>query len=147
MASEKILTSHTYTCLWLSSSFFYHYSIETLFIKITSSGNCFYVWKRGLPTRFFYNQRNFFIYWASHVAQVLLNTYRHRHDETLLYLLYLYPYLDLGLFMSYLCRPFFIFIFIMINRKSLEYIHTCCFAYFYFYFWMITSVRMWIIFK
>ena len=50
-----------------------------------------------------------------------------------LYLLYLYPCLDLGLFMSYLCNIFFIFF--MINRImelpwSHEYRHTRSFAYF-----------------
>ena len=39
-----------------------------------------------------------------------------------LYLLYLCPCLDLGLFMSYLCDLFFIFIFIliMINRMNTD---------------------------
>ena len=41
-------------------------------------------------------------------------------------------YLGLGLFMSYLSDLFFIFIFmfIMINRKSREYRHTCSLANF-----------------
>ena len=51
-----------------------------------------------------------------------------------LYLLYLCPCLDLcrflDLFMSYLYDLLFIFIFIIINRISYEYRHTCSFAYF-----------------
>ena len=51
-----------------------------------------------------------------------------------LYLLYLCPCLDLcrclELFMSYLYDLLFIFIFIIINRISYEYRHTCSFAYF-----------------
>ena len=49
----------------------------------------------------------------------LLNTYNHHHTEILfVFIIYLCPCLDLGLFMSYLCDLFliFIFIFIMINR-------------------------------
>ena len=59
-----------------------------------------------------------------------------------LYLLYLCPCLDLGLFMSYICDLFFIviFIFIMINCISQEYRDTYSFDYFYdvsYYFWTI----------
>ena len=64
--------------------------------------------------------------WPSNVAEVSLDTYKHHHIETLLYLLCLCPCLDLGLFMSYLCRIYVvsmsylvfisIFIFIMINQ-------------------------------
>ena len=43
---------------------------------------------------------------------MLLNTYKHHHTESLFILLYLCP--CLGLFMSYLCDPFFIFIFIFV---------------------------------
>ena len=61
---------------------------------------------------------------------MLLNTFTYHNTETLfiftyiklfytyfilyLFYIYLYPCLELGLFMSYLCDPFFIFIFILI---------------------------------
>ena len=46
-------------------------------------------------------------------------------------LLYLRSCLDLGLFISYLCDLYFIFIFnsIIINRISHNYRRTCSFAY------------------
>ena len=52
--------------------------------------------------------------WASNVAVVLLDSYKHLYTETVLYMQYLCPYLGLGLFLSYLCDLFFIFIFILI---------------------------------
>ena len=69
-----------------------------------------------------------------HISVIIL-----RH---FLYLLYLCPCLDLGLFMSYICDLFFIviFIFIMINCISQEYRDTYSFDYFYdvsYYFWTI----------
>ena len=69
-----------------------------------------------------------------HISVIML-----RH---FLYLLYLCPCLDLGLFMSYICDLFFIviFIFIMINCISQEYRDTYSFDYFYdvsYYFWTI----------
>ena len=45
---------------------------------------------------------------------MLLNTYEHLHNETLFYLVYLSPCLDLCLFLPYLWDLFFIFIFISI---------------------------------
>ena len=66
-----------------------------------------------------------------------------------LYLLYLCPCLDLGLFMPYLCDLFFnfIFIFIMINR-IISWIQThlffCLFSRISLF---IFAWRMWIIFK
>ena len=48
----------------------------------------------------------------------LCNTYKHHHTETLFIFTILYPCLDIGLFMSYICYIFFfhMFIFIIINR-------------------------------
>ena len=62
-----------------------------------------------------------------------------------LYLLYLCPCLDLGLFMSYLCDLFFIFIFIFIKINRIvswiqTYLFFCLFDVSY-YFWMITCMK------
>ena len=50
----------------------------------------------------------------------------------ILYLLYLCPCLDLGLFISYLCDLFFISssFSLRLIEQSHEYKHTCSFAYF-----------------
>ena len=61
----------------------------------------------------------------------------------LLYLLYLCPCLDLGLFMSYLCNPIFICIFIFTDILLLLFIFQNIYHY---YFWMITWMEN-IVFK
>ena len=61
--------------------------------------------------------------------------------RNVLYLLYLYPCPYLGLFMSYLCDLFlvFIFIFIMINRMNTDIlVLLLIFQNMFYYFWMIT---------
>ena len=61
-----------------------------------------------------------------------------------LYLLYLGPFLDLDLFMSYLCDLFliFIFIFIMINRLNTDtLVVLLIFQNMSYYFWMITQMK------
>ena len=61
------------------------------------------------------------------------------------YLRYLCPYLDLGLFMLYLCNLFFIFIFSMVNCMiQWMQTHICSSTYFLEYFlflWMITWIK------
>ena len=90
---------------------------------------------------------NFFMNWDSNVAQKLLNTYKHHHTETLFYLLYLCPCLDLGLFLPYLRDLFFIFvlIFIMINCVILWINTHLLFCLFVenmsYYFWKITCMK------
>ena len=61
----------------------------------------------------------------------------------LLYLIYLCPCLDLGLFMSYLCNPIFICIFIFTDMLLLLFIFQNIYHY---YFWMITWMEN-IVFK
>ena len=46
----------------------------------------------------------------------MLSTYKHYHNETLFIFTILCPFLDLGLFMSYLCDLFFLFFSIFINN-------------------------------
>ena len=62
----------------------------------------------------------FFMNWASDVASVLLSTYNITIIMLcrILYFVYLYPFLGLGLFMLYLCYLFLIFShdFIVINH-------------------------------
>ena len=58
---------------------------------------------------------NVFMIGLLNVAWVLFNTYKlHRMRHLIIYLLYLCSRLDLGLFISYLCDLFFIFVFIFI---------------------------------
>ena len=67
-----------------------------------------------------------FINWALNIAEVLLKTSTIIILRHILYLVYLYPCLDLSLFMSYFCDVFFIFslIFIAVNHmKSLKQTH------------------------
>ena len=57
---------------------------------------------------------NSFVNWASNVAWVLLNTYKHHYNETFCTYLYLCQHIDIGLTMSYWYDLFLIFIFILI---------------------------------
>ena len=73
--------------------------------------------------------------------------HNHHYTETLLYVVYMCPYLGLALFMSGLCYPFFIFIliFIVINDIT-SFKQTCLFFLYIFknisdFFWMITRMR------
>ena len=61
-----------------------------------------------------------------------------------LYLLYLYPSLDVGLFMSYQCDLcfIFIFIFIVVNRMNVDtLVLLLIFQKITYYFWMIMWMK------
>ena len=93
------------------------------------------------------------LYWPksllkyANVAWMLLNTYKHHLTEAFFIVTMFCPCLGLGLFMSYLWNPFFIFIFIstMINTRIILWKQThsffCCFLNMSCYFWMITRLK------
>ena len=71
--------------------------------------------------------------WASDVAQILLNTYKHHHTETrLIFTIFVSMSRPRSLFMWYLCDLFlFLSSFsLWLIVKSNEYRQTCSFAYF-----------------
>ena len=95
----------------------FHVALKATVIRNYFIANTFFGWSRQVKETVYFNSAAVLLNFSWIELQMFLRCCWLRISITmLLHLLYLCPFLDLGLFMPYLYDLFFIFTFIMINH-------------------------------